>query len=90
MDEIKDSDYIIYTVRRMANGQRYLMLHDGMNVLAAIMPMKVVSEEYLASLAEFEALCTEQLYRERARAAALPTEAEPPEAEKIGMEDGKE
>ena len=54
------------------------------------MPMKVVSEEYLASLAEFEALCTEQLYRERARAAALPTEAEPPEAEKIGMEDGKE
>lgn len=90
MDEIKDSDYIIYTVRRMANGQRYLMLHDGMNVLAAIMPMKVVSEEYLASLAEFEALCTEQLYRERARAAALPTEAEPPEAEQIGMEDGKE
>ena len=39
-----------------------------MNVLAAVMPMKVISEEYLAQLAEFEALCAEQPCRERERA----------------------
>lgn len=67
MDEVEDSEYIIYTVRRTESGQRYLAVHDGMDLLAVIMPMNVVSEEYLANLAEFEALCTEQLYRERAR-----------------------
>ena len=68
MDEIKDSDCIDYTVRRAVSGQRDLMLRDGMNVLAAVMPMKVISEEYLAQLAEFEALCAEQPCRERERA----------------------
>lgn len=67
-DEIKESGYIDYTVRRAKSGQPYLMLRDGMNALAAIMPMKVASEEYLAQLAEFEALCTEQLCREQAPA----------------------
>ena len=57
-----------------------------------IMPMNVVSEEYLANLAEFEALCTEQLYRERARAEAEPDTPVPEEdgGEQIGMEEGRE
>lgn len=90
MDEVEDSDYIMFTVRRMTNGQRYLAVHDGMNLLAAVMPMQVVSQEYLASLAEFEAMCTEQLYREQARTGDEPDTAEPEgdDGEQIGMEDG--
>lgn len=90
MDEVENSDYIVFTVRRMTSGQRYLAVHDGMNLLAAIMPMKVVSEEYLGQLAEFEAMCAEQLYRERARAEGA-TEAEDQEdGEQIEMEDAEE
>lgn len=90
MDEVENSDYIVFTVRRMTNGQRYLAVHDGMNLLAAIMPMEVVSEEYLGQLAEFEAMCAEQLYRERARAEGA-TEAENQEdGEQLGMEDATE
>ena len=90
MDEVENSDYIMFTVRRMTNGQRYLAVHDGMNLLAAVMPMQVVSQEYLASLAEFEAMCTEQLYREQARTGDEPDTAEPEgdDGEQIGMEDG--
>ena len=90
MDEVENSDYIVFTVRRMTSGQRYLAVHDGMNLLAAIMPMKVVSEEYLGQLAEFEAMCAGQLYRERARAGG-ETEAENQEdGEQLGMEDAGE
>lgn len=90
MDEVENSDYIMFTVRRMTSGQRYLAVHDGMNLLAAIMPMKVVSEEYLGQLAEFKAMCAEQLYRERARAGG-ETEAENQEdGEQLGMEDAGE
>lgn len=88
-DQIKDSDYIRYTARRMAGGQPYLVVHDGLEVLAAVMPVQVVTEEYLADLSDFQALCTEQFYRERSRAAADESAADA-EAEKtmeqIGME----
>lgn len=90
MDEVENSDYIMFTVRRMTNGQRYLAVHDGMNLLAAVMPMQVVSQEYLASLAEFEAMCTEQLCREQARTRDEPdtAELEGDDEEQIGMEEG--
>lgn len=88
-EQIKESDYINYTVRKMGNGQRYLVVHDGFEVLAAIMPVRVATEKYLADLSEFQALCTEQFYRERERAefAATPAEAEEAGGEQIGMED---
>ena len=89
-DQIKDSDYIRYTARRTAAGQPYLVVHDGFEVLAAVMPVQVVTEEYLADLSDFQALCTEQFYLERSRAAA-DEGAEDAEAEKtmeqIGMEE---
>lgn len=73
----------------MAGGQPYLVVHDGLEVLAAVMPVQVVTEEYLADLSDFQALCTEQFYRERSRAAADESAADA-EAEKtmeqIGME----
>lgn len=90
MDEVENSDYIMFTVRRMTSGQRYLAVHDGLNLLAAILPMKVVSEEYLGQLAEFEAMCAEQLYRERARASAAEEMESQDGGEQIGMEDAEE
>lgn len=88
-EQIKDSGYIRYTVRKMGNGQRYLVVHDGFEVLAAIMPVQIATEKYLADLSEFQALCTEQFYRERERAefAAMAAQNGEPDGEQIGMED---
>lgn len=76
-EQIKESDYIRYTVRKMESGQRYLVVHDGFEVLAAIMPVRIVTEKYLADLSEFQALCTEQFYRERARGEFAAQETVP-------------
>lgn len=46
-EEIKKSEYIYYTARQTEAGQRYLVVHDGMDVLAAIMPMNILKEEYI-------------------------------------------
>lgn len=91
-EEIKNGEYITYTVRKTSTGQRYVVLHNGFDVLAAIMPMQIVTQEYLADLQEFQALCTEQYYREkdRADAAAALADAEEQEAEQIGMEDAQD
>lgn len=96
-EEIKESDYIKYTVRTSRSGNRFLVVHDGLDVLAAILPTLVLSEEFLGELAEFQALCTEQFYKEKNRAqvrtelgAAETAEAEEDEAEQIGLEDGPE
>lgn len=86
---LKDSDYIRYTARRMAaSGQPYLVVHDGFEVLAAVMPVQVVTEDFLADLSEFHALCTEQFYRQRDGGEG---DAEPEEEPmgQIGMEEGE-
>lgn len=95
--EIKESDYIKYTVRVSRSGNRFLVVHDGLEVLAAILPVLALNEEFLGELAEFQALCTEQFYKEKNRAqartelgAAETAEAEEDEAEQIGLEDGPE
>lgn len=82
MDDIEDSDYITYTIRRTGSGQSCLAIHDGMNLLALIMPMEVLSDTYLAELAEFQALCTEQLWRDKAVASRRAN----PEGEGLGAD----
>lgn len=82
MDELKKSDYVSYTVRKSTNGSLFMVVHDGMDVLGAILPRKVVTKEYLSDLAEFEALCTQQYFRDQERAG---DEEDPEEAEQIGM-----
>lgn len=52
-EQIKESDYIRYTVRKMEGGQRYLVVHDGFEVLAAIMPVRIVTEKYLQTCRSF-------------------------------------
>ena len=87
-EEIKKSEYIYYTARQTQTGQRYLVVHDGMDVLAAIMPMNILKEEYINDLAEFQALCMEQFYKDKERREAVIEEAEddPEDAGQIGME----
>lgn len=75
-EEIKKSEYIYYTARQTEAGQRYLVVHDGMDVLAAIMPMNILKEEYINDLAEFQALCMEQFYKDKERREAVIEEAE--------------
>lgn len=75
-EEIKKSEYIYYTARQAEAGQRYLVVHDGMDVLAAIMPMNILKEEYINDLAEFQALCMEQFYKDKERREAVIEEAE--------------
>lgn len=89
--EIEDSDYVETVVRKYATGQRYVVVKNGFEVIAAVMPLNIVSQEYLEKLAEFEVHCTQQYAREKARmdfaaaqAAAEQTEEE--EAEQIAME----
>lgn len=65
MEELRCSDYIRFTVRRAKNGARYLAVHDGFDVLAAILPVQVLTEEYMTELAEFQALCTRQYWKDR-------------------------
>lgn len=69
-DVLKDSDYLEMTVRRLPSGTRYIAVKDGFSILAVILPLQIISEKFLAELQEFEALCTEQLFRQRARAEA--------------------
>lgn len=88
--EIDDSEYVETVVRKYATGQRYIVVKNGLEVIAAVMPLNIVSQEYLEKLAEFEVYCTQQFAREKARidfivAKAAEQEAED-EAKQIAME----
>lgn len=88
--EIEDSDYVETVVRKYTSGQRYVVVKNVFEVIAAVMPLNIVSQEYLEKLAEFEVHCTQQFAREKARidfivAKAAEQEAEE-EAEQIAME----
>lgn len=84
-DELKDSDYMETTIRRAYSGQPYIAVKDGFDILAVIMPMQIVNDEYIARLQEYEAMCVEQLFREKAQARM--TEITEAEAEQVEMEE---
>lgn len=92
-DVIKNSGYIQTVVRRNGAGQRFVVIKDGFEVLAGIMPMRVANQQFLADLTEFESLCTEQFMRERDRAAWKPAngaiDVEPEDDGQTSMEDGQ-
>ena len=66
-DRIKASDYINLAVRQTEKGQRYIVLMDGFEVLAAILPMQVATEEYLKALYAFANKVKQQNERQRER-----------------------
>lgn len=77
-DVEKESEYITLAVRKTPKGQRYVIFMDGFEVLAAVMPIDVVNEDYLKELKKFE----EKVYRQLMRNKARKKEKE--EAEKQG------
>lgn len=85
--EIDDGEYVETVVRKYANGARYVVIKNGFEVIAAVMPLNIVSQEYLEKLAEFEVHCTQQYAREKARMdfSAAMEEAEE-EVEQVAME----
>lgn len=66
-DVIKNSEYLQFTVRTDPSGQRWLTVKDGMIVVGMILPVRLISEEYIDHLHEFLGECQEQLEREKAR-----------------------
>lgn len=79
--EIDDSEYVETAVRKYATGQRYIVVKNGLEVIAAVMPLNIVSQEYLEKLAEFEVYCTQQFAREKARIDFIVAKAAEQEAE---------
>lgn len=90
-DAMKNSDYIQTVVRRTRSGQRFVVIKDGLEVLAGIMPVQIVNQQFLADLAEFESVCVGQFMREKNRAAWEPAsgavDVEPEDDGQTSMED---
>lgn len=73
-DRFKDkeaAEYINYAIRyHMRSGDPYVVVKDGFETLAAILPVRVLSEDYISELQDFQLMCMDQLHRERAREKA--------------------
>lgn len=81
-DRIKKEDaYIDYTARIHPKGYKYIIVKDGIEVLAAILPVKVLSDQYIKDLREFYLRCDEQ-YKWR-QAAAIAKAAEQDNQEEV-------
>lgn len=65
-DELKDAEYMELTIRK-TKGHQYIAVKNGFNVLAIIMPCRVINDKFLADLQEFQALCFEQRERDKSR-----------------------
>jgi hypothetical protein len=66
-DVLKESNYVQTVVRVNKKGVRYVVIRDGLETVAGIMPMQIISKEFLGDLQEFQARCTEQYFREESR-----------------------
>lgn len=80
-DRIKKEDaYIDYTARIHPKGYKYIIVKDGIEVLAAILPTEVLSDRYIKDLREFYLRCEEQYKWQQAadiaRAAEQDTQEE--------------
>ena len=73
-DRFKDkeaAEYINYAIRyHMRSGDPYVVVKDGFETLAAILPVRILSEDYISELQDFQLMCMDQLHRERAREKA--------------------
>ncbi len=75
-DRMKESEYIELAVRKTQKGQRFIVVLDGFEVLAGIMPVSVTSEEYLKELQKFEQKVYAQVVREKQRELDKAAKAE--------------
>lgn len=75
-DVFKESEYVRTVVRRSASGGRYVVIRNGFDTEAGIMPLRIIDKDFLGDLADFQARCTEQFYREENREIAAKAEVE--------------
>lgn len=74
-DRIKKEDaYIGYTARIHPKGYKYIIVKDGIEVLAAILPVEVLSEKYIKDLREFYIRCADQYQGQQAAAITKAAE----------------
>lgn len=68
-DILKDEiSYITYAVRHhRMNGNPYIVVKNGFLAVAMIMPVKVLNNDYISELQDFQLMCIDQLHRENAR-----------------------
>ena len=89
-DVFKESDYVRTVVRVTEKGGRYVVIRDGFETVAGIMPMNILTKDFLGDLQDFEARCVEQFMREEARrlrAAELAAEETGEQARMEGVDD---
>lgn len=74
-DVFRESDYVHTSVRADSAGRRYIVIRDGFDVIAGVMPLDIINKEFLGALQDFEARCVEQYTKNelRARYAATVT-----------------
>ena len=76
-DRIKSEDtYINYTARIHPKGYKYIVVKDGFEVLAAILPVEVLSDQYIKDLREFYIRCDDQYKWQRATAREKEQDAQ--------------
>lgn len=66
-DILKDDEgYITFRVRRtLENDKDVIVIKNGFEVVACILPVKVLSRGYIAELQDFLVLCVDQYHREK-------------------------
>lgn len=75
-DVMRDSEYVQTVIRKRRSGQRVIVIKDGFEAIAAIMPMKVINSAFLKALSELDSACVEQYERESKAGLAAQEEQE--------------
>lgn len=87
IDVFKESDYVQTVVRKRENGARYVVIRDGMETLAGILPIPMIDQSFLSELQDFEHRCAEQFAREMYRGPkTVLTDDESERTVQLGME----
>ena len=81
--ELADSRYVEYRIRQTESGGKYVVVKNCFELVAAVMPVEVISVEYLSRLQEFQTLSIQQFEREKIRRelATVRTEQQGVEAD---------
>lgn len=65
---LQDAQYVTYWLRQTEIGTRYIVIKEGMEVIAMVMPVeKVVNEAFLRDLAEYQNMCIAEWERTKGR-----------------------
>ena len=93
-DKLNDKDgsaYISYAVREhKKTGHPYIVVKDGFQTLAAIMPVAVLSDDYISELQDFQLMCIYQLNRDKARALECARRKAAEEGKQATLDDLKD